>query len=190
MKNIFILFSLVTMPFFVSAGEVQTAPFVDVGSYLGSWHEIASIPQIFQRNCAKNTVATYSLDSKGEVDVYNTCLTQDGRKIEATGKAVVKDTKTNAKLSVTFLKLGTWIYWLSGNYWILDVAPDYRYAIVGEGSRNYGWILSRTPRMSEEDLIHAVSVLKRNGYDLCEFNITPQDGGSPQALKLCDVLSK
>lgn len=157
---------------------------------MGSWHEIASIPQIFQTNCAKNTIANYSLDEDGGINVLNTCEKKNGQKISASGKAKVYDSQTNAKLSVTFLNLGKWIYWSPANYWIIDLAEDYRYAVIGDGSRKYGWIISRTPRLEESDLIAAVSSLKRNGYDICRFNLTPQDGGTVMKLNLCDLISQ
>ena len=186
MKHIFLSVAfLFSMNAFSS--QVQTVPFVNLNLYLGSWHEIASIPQFFQRNCVKNTVATYSLDSQGGIDVLNTCLNQQGSTISAQGKAKVHNEKTNAELSVTFLNLGTWIYFIPGNYWIIDIASDYRYAVVGDANARYGWILSRTPRMSESDLVSAMNALRRNGYDLCQFNLSPQDGGTSVKMNLCDI---
>jgi apolipoprotein D and lipocalin family protein len=170
------------------AQPVQTVSWVDLGKFQGSWHEIASIPQFFQRNCAKNTIANYSPDGEaGRIKVLNTCVKLNGDVISARGQAKVFDPATNAKLSVTFLNLGTWLYWVPGNYWILDLGPDYRYTVIGDGNREYAWIMSRTPRLAEEDLISAMKTLKRNGYNLCDLNITPQDGGSPQSIKLCDI---
>ena len=170
---------------------VKTVEWVDLQKFQGSWHEFASIPQFFQRNCAKNTIANYSPDAEeGRIKVLNTCVRADGGLISARGQAKVFDPSTNAKLSVTFLNLGTWLYWVPGNYWILDLGPDYRYTVIGDGNRDYAWIMSRTPRMSEEDLVSAMNTLKRNGYNLCDLNITPQDGGSPQPIKLCNIDSE
>jgi apolipoprotein D and lipocalin family protein len=190
-KNVLIsiVFCLAGFQSFAQSGPVQAAPSVDLPSFLGSWYEIASMPQFFQRNCAKNTIANYSLDDAGGINVVNTCVKKNGDLITASGKAKVADEATNSKLSVTFLKLGTWIYITSSNYWILDVPSDYRFAVVGTKNADYGWILSRTPRISEEDLLAATEVLRRNGFDLCKFDITPQDGGSPQKLNLCDIVN-
>lgn len=170
-----------------AAQQVQTVPYVNLNSFLGSWYEIASIPQFFQRNCVKNTVANYTVDNEGGIDVLNTCINQKGELISANGKAKVFDEKTNAKLSVTFLKIFDWVYTLQGNYWIIDLADDYRYAVIGDRHGTYGWIISRTPRIEEKDLVSAMNALRNNGYDLCRFNITPQDHGSPTQLNLCDI---
>lgn len=168
--------------------QVETVPYVSLTSYLGNWHEIASIPQFFQRSCVKNTTANYFINNDGGLNVLNTCVNNVGKLVSAHGHAKVFDTQTNAKLSVTFLKFFDWIYITHGNYWVIDLADDYRYAVVGDKSRKYGWILSRTPRIEEKDLFKAIQSLRRNGYDVCRFNITPQDGGSQMKLNLCDIV--
>ena len=64
----------------------------------------------------------------------------------------------NTKLKVTF-------FWpFSGNYWIIDLDPGYRWAVVGEPGRNYLWILSREPRLDETLYDRIVESAKRQGY--------------------------
>ena len=53
------------------------------------------------------------------------------------GHAQGRRQKTNAKLKVTFF----WPFY--GDYWVIGLSPEYQYAIVGEPSRKYLWILSR-----------------------------------------------
>ena len=182
MKNLVFLIA-----FFISfAGQtfaktaVQTASFVDLNQYLGEWYEIATIPQSFQKKCVKNVKAQYSLASNGLIKVVNSCETKSGAVKVANARARVVDKKTNAKLRVTFVKIFNWVFSLGGNYWILDVAPDYSYAVVGDPTTEYGWILSRTPDLSEESMNQAKKVLSDNGYDLCKFRKTIQDGGEDQ----------
>ncbi len=124
---------------------LATVPQVDLKKYLGKWYEIAAFPQSFQKGCSC-TFAEYSLRPNGDIQVKNTCLKEGKTKI-ATGKAVVKDKATNAKLSVTF-------FWpFSGKYWIIALAPDYSYAVVGHPNRDYLWILSRKPVMDEQTTV-------------------------------------
>jgi apolipoprotein D and lipocalin family protein len=125
--------------------ELKTVSHVDVNRYLGTWYEIASFPQRFQKNCVY-TRATYSLREDGKIKVANQCRdkTPDGKLREAQGKAWVVDPHTNAKLKVQF-------FWpFSGDYWIIDLGPDYEYAVIGHPERTYLWILSRTPQMDEK----------------------------------------
>ena len=58
--------------------------------------------------------------------------------------ATVPDPSAPAKLA---LDVGGY----SGDYWILEVGPNYEYAVVGHPSRLYYWILSRTPTLDAGD---------------------------------------
>jgi len=122
-----------------------TVSYVDLNRYLGTWYEIASIPQEFQEGCVA-TQAEYSSLPSGRIRVVNSCRleTLDGRLKEARGRARVVDTVSNAKLEVTFF----WPFW--GDYWIIGLAEDYSWAIVGHPTRDYLWILSRDRQISDE----------------------------------------
>lgn len=147
---------------------------VNLSQYIGLWYEIAKIPNRFQKKCDKNTIANYSFREDGRIDVINTCIQSDGSKIIAKGIAKVSDKKTNAKLKVSFVRfLGISLFW--GDYWILGLANDYHYAVVGDGSRKYGWILGRKTRLSPEDWEEVIIILKRQGYDPSLFENTIQE---------------
>ena len=51
---------------------LETVSHVDLARYLGTWYEIASFPQSFQRGCTATT-ATYTLRDGGQLDVLNRC---------------------------------------------------------------------------------------------------------------------
>ena len=147
---------------------------VDLERYLGDWYEIKKIPNRFQAQCASNAMATYRAGDDGRLDVINRCLTDDGNWKLATGVARVTDPLTNAKLEVSFVRLFGWnLFW--GDYWILDLAPDYSYVIVGHPQRRYGWILSRTPALD----VDLDPRLRELGYDPAEFVTTRQDRDLP-----------
>lgn len=129
---------------------LQTVPSVDVERYMGSWYEIAAFPQRFQKGCT-GTTASYGLRSDGEVDVVNRCFLEslEGEEKVAEGRARVVDKVSNAQLEVSFF----WPFW--GDYWIIELDDEYQYAVVGHPSRDYLWILSRSPHM-EESLYQAI----------------------------------
>ena len=165
MKHVIIIF-YVTLFLFSSMGfAMGEAPLpvvskVDLNRYLGKWHEIASYPAWFQKGCVGST-ANYSLLDNGKIQVVNRCHKDslDGPLKESKGKAEVVDTTTNAKLKV-------WFFWpFKGNYWIIDLSPDYQWAVVGEPSRKYLWILSRTPVMNETVYEEILARLPGKGYD-------------------------
>jgi apolipoprotein D and lipocalin family protein len=125
-------------------GELEVVGAVDLSRYAGRWYEIARLPNRFEKKCADSVTAIYTLRSDGKVDVVNRCRKANGEYTTARGKAKIVDKKTNAKLKVTFF----WPFY--GDYWILDLGPNYEYAVVGAPNRDYLWILSRTPQLDEE----------------------------------------
>lgn len=148
---------------------LQTVPFVDLNKYLGKWYEIASFPQKFQKGCSC-TMAEYALNKDGSISVTNTC-NKEGKQKVATAKAKVKDKKTNAKLSVQF-------FWpFKGKYWIIDLAEDYSYAVVGHPNRKYLWILSRTRELDQQTYEGILERIKEKGFDLSVLKKTEQGCG-------------
>ena len=131
--------------------SLRTVPRVDLSRYLGTWYEIARYPNSFQKDC-NQSIARYHLRDDGGIDVLNTCVRNDNKKLdEAHGVAHIEDIVTNAKLTVTFLP--SWLRWTGmgvGKYWIIDLGSEYEYAVVSEPRRKYLWILSRTATMKEE----------------------------------------
>jgi apolipoprotein D and lipocalin family protein len=155
----------------------QPVAHVDLDRYVGSWYEIAKIPNKFQKQCVGGTTAEYRLREDGRIDVINRCRTANGVVDEARGIARVVDEKSNARLKVSFVRfLGRNWFW--GDYWILGLGPDYEYAIVGHPERTYGWILSRTPTLDEATRSSIDAQLRAQGYDLQQFEPTPQDSTS------------
>lgn len=139
---------------------LATVPHVDLDRYQGTWYEIASFPQRFQRGCT-DTTATYRVRGDGQIAVFNRCRRGglDGRETSIRGRARVTDASSNAKLEVSFFRP------LWGAYWILDLGDDYEYAVVGHPSRDYLWILGRTPTMDSALYHELLERLRRRGYD-------------------------
>ena len=142
---------------------------VDLDRYLGRWYEIASYPAWFQKNCTAVT-ADYSLREDGRIKVVNSCRkgALDGKLKQSKGRAKVVDTTTNAKLKVSFFGP----FW--GDYWIIDLDPEYQWVVVGVPNRKYLWILSRTPQMDEALFGEIVARLPGRGYDPGRLNRTLQ----------------
>ena len=125
---------------------LATVTRVELDRYVGKWHEIAKIPNRFQRQCIADTTANYARNADGTIAVVNRCRTRDGQFDEAYAIARVVDPGSNARLEVSFFSLFGWRpVW--GDYWVLALGHDYDYAVVGEPGRRYGWILARTPAL-------------------------------------------
>jgi apolipoprotein D and lipocalin family protein len=118
----------------------QPAKPVDLQRYLGKWHELARYEAGFQKGCEAVT-AEYSLTAPDRIKVVNSCRQDsvDGKARDAVGKAKIVEGSNNAKLRVSFF--GPFY----GDYWVLDRADDYSWAIIGEPSGRYLWLLHRQP---------------------------------------------
>lgn len=173
-----------------ASAEVEVVPHVDLTRYIGKWFEIAAIPQSFQRNCIANVTAEYAILNNQRIRVLNSCDQNDGSRKVAEGRAKVVDSSTNAKLKVTFVKIIDWIFIFGGDYWIIDLETNYRYAVVGHPTRKYGWILARDPALPIQELQVIAERLKGQGYNTCDFITTKQLGGISEKIPLCDYLKK
>lgn len=141
---------------------------LDLERYAGRWFEIARFPNRFERDCVAVT-AEYAPLPNGTISVVNTCrkFTFDGEVVVAEGTARIEGP---GRLSVNFV---AWLPFARGDYWVLDITPDYSVAVVGEPSGNTGWILARTPRISPAALERALATLRRNGYDTDALYMVP-----------------
>lgn len=157
---------------------LQTVSHVELSRYLGTWYEIANFPQSFQRGCTATT-ATYILRDDGDIDVLNGCRKGSlaGEAKSALGRARVVDRITNAKLEVSFFRP----FW--GDYWIINLADDYSYAVVGHPGRDYLWILARTPTMPEATYQNIVARLQVQGYETSRLVRTLQPAGLSRAAR-------
>ncbi len=128
---------------------------VDLEKYSGTWYEIARLPNSFEKGL-KCVTATYRLREDGKIEVINRGhkTGKPGKISKIKGVARVPDRNQPAKIKVTF-------FWpFSGDYYIIELDKDYRYALVGEPSRKYLWILARDKVL--ESTIYE-SLLKKAG---------------------------
>lgn len=154
------------------AGCATTPPLptvaqVDLDRYLGTWYEIALIPNRFQEQCVSDTQAEYRRDGEA-ILVLNRCRTASGEEESATGIARVVAGSGNAQLRVSFFRP------FYGDYWVLALDPDYRWVLVGEPRRRYGWILSRTPALDPAVLKTLLDRAEALGYARDAFRPSPQ----------------
>jgi apolipoprotein D and lipocalin family protein len=160
-----LLVTLVPLPAaFAQQSPLLTVPALDLERYAGQWHEIARYPNSFERDCVRDVTAMYARNADGTIKVVNACRASDGSVQRAEGLARVATPP--AKLEVRFAP--AWLSWLPmvwGDYWVIDLAEDYSYAVVGEPSREYLWILARDARMSDATLDRIIAKLPALGYD-------------------------
>lgn len=153
--------------------DLQTVSKVDLDRYQGTWYEIAKYENSFQKDCLA-TRAKYKINENNSVNVINECKNVDGGLNRAEGTALVEDQKSNAKLKVSFVPFLQRFGIFSGDYWIIELDPEYRYAVVGHPERTYLWILSRSPIMDEETLEELkIKITEHHKYSLDKLITTP-----------------
>jgi apolipoprotein D and lipocalin family protein len=143
------------------AAPPSTVESVDLERYMGTWYEIASFPQSFQKGCTM-TKAEYTLRKNGKVSVLNSCRlgSPDGKLKSAKGRARVVDRETNSKLKVSF-------FWpFEGDYWILGLDEDYQWALVGSPDRDSLWILARERQIAEDTIEEILELATNKGFEI------------------------
>jgi apolipoprotein D and lipocalin family protein len=151
--------------------RVRSVDRVDLERYAGLWYEIAHIPNRFQRDCVLGTTARYALRDDGKIDVINQCYRENGKRKRAKGLARIVEGSSNSQLEVSFFKL-LFFRPVWGDYWILGLDSDYRWAVIGTPDRKYGWILSREPALEPSDREQIERILREQGYDPESFKPT------------------
>lgn len=152
---------------------LTTVASVDLPRYQGTWYQLALVPNRFQAQCVANTRATYALQADGTVRVTNQCRMANGQESEAIGQArpaasatVKQGQLVPPQLEVRFAP--QWLSWLPmvwGDYWVIQLAADYRYVVVGEPKREFLWVLARSTSLTDADWIAINTRLKEQGYD-------------------------
>lgn len=171
------------------AFALETVPRVDIKRCMGDWYEIASIPNLWQADCYKNTKSHYGANSDGTFDLKKSCLTKGGQKKEITGTGLITNKETNAEFRISFIPILHYLGWFTGQYKMLLVDPEYRFAVLGTDSLEYGWILARLPNIPPRELAQIETQIRQMGYDSCKFKITIQERGPHmQAKPLCEVV--
>ena len=166
--SVLILLGISARPGNSSAGKapLQTVGTVDLNRYMGDWYEIARTPN--RSNCVSDASAHYQLMADGKVSIRNECRTSSGKTEIAKGKGSIADKDSKAKLRVSF----SWPF--SGDYWIIDLDKDYRYAVVGEPDRKNLWVLSRTPSLDQRTYDAILKRIQAQGYEISRVQKTTQ----------------
>jgi len=138
-----------------SAAAPQPAKAVDISSYSGRWFEIARIPNKLQRDCRAATV-DYTFENN-RVRAVQRCASASGRAKVYRSSGRILDPGQNARTRLTFA--GFW----SQEYWVIDHASDW--ALVGDPSGRYLWLMSRRATLPAESRDVAVSRIRALGYD-------------------------
>lgn len=151
---------------------LDVAQDVDLSRFQGKWYEIARLPRTTQTDC-HGTTAFYTQGPSGTLSLVNQCNVggPTGPLNTVSMTATVTNSAEPAKLALS-------VGGFSGDYWILEVGSSYEYAVVGHPSREYLWILSRTPTLDASTMQGVVNRAESQHFDTSRLEFTPQPPGA------------
>ena len=153
---------------------MRTIASLDVNRYLGTWYEIAKFPNRFQKQCVRDTTATYGLREDGKIRVVNRCRKADGSEDAVEGVARQVGGPASPKLEVRFAPAFlSFLHIVWGDYWIIDLDEYYTLSAVSEPSRKYLWILSRSRQVDPLAYQALLTRLAAQGFDTSKLVPTP-----------------
>ena len=152
-------------------------PQVDMQRMMGTWYVTHHIPYWLEEGKVA-TKDVYAWRGDGKIDVRYEFRreTMDAPEEAWEGVAWVHDTATNNHWKVRFM----WPF--TADYLVMDMDPDYAWVVVGSRSRDYFWILSRTPALSPEVVDGIMDRAVAKGYDRSRFAEVPQPSDAPSML--------
>jgi len=132
---------------------------VDIMSYAGKWYSLYSIPTFMDRHW-RRTVETYIIHPDAYYAVITTynVLGREKRELLRSKLFVVRGSG-NARMKAQFV----WPFKV--DYWIIELASDYSYVVVGHPEKKYLFIMARKPHMEQQLLEQITERCAAKGYD-------------------------
>jgi len=140
----------------------------DKDRYLGTWYEIARLDHSFEEGLSKVT-AEYTLNDDGSIKVINRGYNEEkGEWEEAEGRAVFVGDSDVGHMKVSFF--GPFY----ASYVVFELDDDYSTVYITGYNRNYLWLMSRTPEVSDEVLEAFMERAEVEGFELGELIVVEQ----------------
>lgn len=149
--------------------DLQTVDYVEIERFMGPWYVIANIPTFLEKD-AHNAVETYTRNEDGTIATNFTFRkgSFDGKVKEYNPKAFITDTDTNALWGMRF------VWPIKADYRVVYLDEGYTQTVIGRQSRDYVWIMARTPTIPDEDYQKLVDLIGTFGYDMSKLQRVPQ----------------
>ena len=137
----------------------STVRSLDLERFMGRWYELARYDH------------SYMMTDSGKVLLVNEGV-RNGKKRSIRGRAKQPDVSQPGRLKVAFF------LWFYSDYYVMDIDPDYRYALVGSSSDKYLWILSRERTITDVVKEELLSKLRARGCDTDKLMFVDKGLGS------------
>ena len=140
----------------------KTVDKVDLQRFSGTWYSLASIPTMFDRG-SRETTTHYTLNQDKYYNVVTTCKKEDNSIRTVTSKIFPNEGSKVSEMKAQF------IWPIKVDYWLIDLAPDYSWAVVGHPDHKFLFIMSRKPQMEKRLYEEIVARCKAMGYPTNEL---------------------
>jgi apolipoprotein D and lipocalin family protein len=152
-----------------SAAPLKATVLLDLPRYMGRWWVIAHTPYFAERGKVA-AADIYTLRADGRIDnVYAYRKRLGGPEKQMHAVATVVPGTGNAQWTIAFFG-GL----LRADYLVLEVAPDYSWALIGQPSRKLAWVFARQPHMDDAALARLLAKFPAYGYDPARLERVPQ----------------
>jgi apolipoprotein D and lipocalin family protein len=148
---------------------LDTVNQLDVEKYMGKWYEIERLPNSFEEGL-KCVTAEYTLLDDGKIEVLNSGVNEESGELQSS-KGIAKSANDEApgELKVSFFRP------FYGDYFIMDLDDNYQYVLVGAPSREFLWVLSRTPHLDAQIVSSLKKKAERAGFPIDQMKVVAQD---------------
>ncbi len=158
-----ILIVLVSLLFFNNYAE-KHAPVqkVDLKKYSGVWYSLYSIPTMFDKG-VRETTTTYTVNPSGYLDVLTIAKKNENAVVRYNSRLYQGEKLNDGELKAQF------IWPIKVDYWIIELASDYSYVVVGHPDHRFLFIMSREKKMSAKQYQEILARCKAKGYDVSKL---------------------
>lgn len=149
-------------------GRLASEAVVDLPRFMGAWHVIAHIPYWPERGKVASR-DEYRLRADGRVDndfVFQKSFTAPVQRWKGVSRVVAGSRGTHWQVQ--------FIWPFKADLLVLEVDPDYRWALLGHPQRKYAWVFAREPRMDDATLDALRQRFARYGYEPAQLVRVPQ----------------
>ncbi len=143
-----------------SSRDLPAVQNFDAAKYMGTWHEVARLPQWFERDL-KDVTATYSLE-KDSLRIVNRG-TKNGKEKVAKAVGHFAGDSDVGHFRISFFRP------FYGDYKILWLSPGYDLSLVTGNDRSSLWLLSRNPNLPVEQRDALIDMAKGMGFKVEEL---------------------
>ena len=145
---------------FGSSRDIPVVKNFDATRFMGVWHEIARLPQSFEKGLV-NVTATYELD--GDTLKITNRGFRDGKEKIVTAVGHFAGPADEGAFRISFFRP------FYGDYRIIWLSSDYDLALVTGNNRSSLWILSRNATVESNRLAALIEHASILGFDVSKL---------------------